>query len=163
MMGSGKTTIAKELSIKLKKDFLDTDILVEKKVNKTINQIFEEDGEPKFRELEKQVIKDISTVQNKIIATGGGAVLFKENIDNLKKNGFIIFVDRSISDIIQTIKITEQENRPIIKADINKLYKVYEKRINIYKENANYILKNDKSLFEVLQNLIKELEKIKKN
>ena len=91
MPGCGKTTIGKELAEKIGKSFVDSDEEIVKKEGISIPEIFNLKGEKEFRKIESQVIKEISAGQGLVIATGGGAVLNSENVDNLKKNGIIYF------------------------------------------------------------------------
>lgn len=89
-MASGKTTIGKCLSEKLNMSFIDTDEYIEKNEGMTINEIFSSFGEKHFRKLEEKCAKELCTTSGTIIATGGGFVLNKSNIDNLRKNGVIV-------------------------------------------------------------------------
>ncbi len=89
-MGSGKTVIGKELARKLKRKYVDTDELIEKKSGLKIHRIFASSGEPYFRQLEQETIAEVTKEDNLVIAIGGGAVLKDENMKNLEKNGIII-------------------------------------------------------------------------
>ena len=100
MPGSGKTTIGKALSEKLNMEFIDTDQKIVDNTNKTIPDIFAECGEETFRDLENQTIFEVSKKQQSIIATGGGAILRKENVKLLSQNGRIYFIDRPLSSIV---------------------------------------------------------------
>ena len=83
-MGSGKTEVGKRLAQRLGYAFLDTDKLIEEKTGKSISEIFREEGESSFRELETEVIKNLSGITGYIISTGGGIVIREENILSLK-------------------------------------------------------------------------------
>jgi shikimate kinase len=85
--GSGKTTIGKKLADRLWQTFVDTDDMVAKAAGKTIKQIFEEDGEAKFRELEIAAVRDACATSDHVIALGGGAVTRQENRDAVKQSG----------------------------------------------------------------------------
>jgi len=89
-MGTGKTAVARILAERFKADFVDLDSLIEEKENMKIADIFSLKGEPYFRQIEKDVVREISSKQGKIVACGGGVVLDEENIRNLKKGGFLI-------------------------------------------------------------------------
>lgn len=125
MPSSGKTTLGKILSQELKKEFVDTDEEIIKKAQMPIAEIFERFGEEHFRALETQVIKEVSQRQGLVIATGGGAVLKQENIDALKQNGKVIFIDRPLSQLLVT------DDRPLSKTYKN-LEQLYNQRYNIY-------------------------------
>ena len=96
MPSSGKSSIGKILAEKLNKEFIDTDQKMVELTNCSIPQIFEKYGEKEFRKIETTVVKEISMMQGKIIATGGGVILNKENMDALKQNGIRIFLDRDL-------------------------------------------------------------------
>ena len=94
-MGSGKSSLGKKLSKSLDKKFIDTDKEIEKKEKKTINEIFENNGEKYFREKEKEFLINIPNNLNIIIATGGGIITNQENRKKLKENK-VIFLNASI-------------------------------------------------------------------
>ena len=98
MPGSGKTTVGKLLAKKLQLEFLDTDDLITEKYG-NITDIFKTKGEAVFRDYESEVIKEVSAVGGRVIATGGGAVLRAQNTDLLKRNGRIYFLDRPLESI----------------------------------------------------------------
>jgi shikimate kinase len=82
--GSGKTTIGRKLADRLWQDLVDTDQLIVKKSGKAIKEIFEKDGEPHFRDLETEVVKEVAKLSEVVISLGGGAVLREENREALK-------------------------------------------------------------------------------
>ncbi len=92
---TGKTTIGKLLAQRLNWNFIDTDILIEQRARQSISQIVAERGWEYFRELESKIIQGTSHLSNHIIAVGGGAILKKENVETLKKTGFLIWLKAS--------------------------------------------------------------------
>ena len=88
-MGTGKTAVGKALAAKLGREFVELDSLIEQKAGKTIPEIFQQDGEIGFRELEIEVAKEVAVKKKAVIACGGGIVLNKINIDRLRKEGII--------------------------------------------------------------------------
>lgn len=94
MPGSGKTTVGGELAALLGRDLVDTDELVERNAGRSIPDIFAEDGEAAFRDLEQKAVFDAGSMQGKVIATGGGAVLRPENRLSLAANGFVVYLRR---------------------------------------------------------------------
>ena len=119
MPGSGKTTIGKLIAEKTGMKFIDSDEEIVKRAGKSISEIFGKVGESGFREIESEVILSLSSNQHSVIATGGGAILNKKNIELLKENGKIYFIDRDLKDIEAT------SDRPLSsnKADLEKRYK----------------------------------------
>ena len=102
MMGCGKTTCANLLGGKLGRQVVDTDDLVVKKAGMSISELFAECGEATFRDLESEVIREMSRKNGIIIATGGGAVLREENVDELRANGKLVFLDRPVEELLPT-------------------------------------------------------------
>ncbi len=124
MPGSGKTTVGKALAEKLGKSFVDTDDIITQEYG-CISDIFTEKGEDFFRDIESVAVKKVALQNGLVIATGGGAVLRQENVEYLKHNGVLFFLDRPLADIIPT------EDRPLSK-DFEALKKRYEERYDIY-------------------------------
>eukprot|EP00831_Metopus_contortus_P025426 TRINITY_DN21910_c0_g1_i1.p5 TRINITY_DN21910_c0_g1~~TRINITY_DN21910_c0_g1_i1.p5 ORF type:complete len:135 (+),score=31.02 TRINITY_DN21910_c0_g1_i1:481-885(+) len=111
MPGCGKTTIGRIISRELKINFYDMDEYIEKITGKKISELFEK-GEDYFRSIETSMCIELSKKNNSIISTGGGVVKNKNNIDYLKENGIIIFVDRPVENIIEDVDISK---RPLLK------------------------------------------------
>lgn len=150
MPTSGKTTIGKALATKISKTFVDSDEEIVKKEGKSIPQIFSLVGEKGFRIIETQVISQIALKQGVVVATGGGVVLNKENIDLLKANGKVIFLDRPLDKLITT------DDRPL-SSSRDALEKRYNERYDLYCKSADIVIKADGSIEE---NLNKVLEAI---
>ena len=113
-MGSGKTTVGLLLSEKLNYTFLDTDQLIEEKEKKKVREIFETSGEPRFRELENEVLKEVIVSQNKtVVALGGGSLIRKQNLVSVKKDGFLIYLKTDLLTI--RTRIASDPARPLLK------------------------------------------------
>jgi len=113
-MGTGKTAVGKALAEKLDKKFIELDPLIEQKAGKTIPEIFKQDGEITFRELEIEVTKDVAEGKNQVIACGGGIVLNKINIDRLRKESLIVYLTASPQIILKRTS-NDAEERPLLK------------------------------------------------
>lgn len=124
MPASGKTTVGKLLAKKLGRKFVDTDELIVEKYG-NITAIFESVGESGFREIESAVIKEVSALQSCIIATGGGAILRDENIDFLKQNGRIYFIDRPLEQLVGTADRPLSQNAQALKKRYEERYQIY--------------------------------------
>lgn len=146
--GSGKTTIGSQVAKALCKTFIDTDIYISHKTGSKPNKIILEKGIDEFRKIESEAIKELSSKQNCVISTGGGAVLKEENVNYLKQNGKIIFIDRNVENIKPT------EDRPLSN-NIEKLKKLYNERYMIYKNCADYIVENNSSIDELKSKILK--------
>ncbi len=125
MPSCGKSTLGKMLADDFGRGFIDTDEEIVKKANMPIPEIFEKFGEKHFRDLEARVIAELSLKQGLVIATGGGAILSRENVDALKQNGSIIFIDRPLELLITT------NDRPL-SSSRELLEKLYIERYAIY-------------------------------
>jgi len=112
-MGVGKTAAGKALAERLDKRFVELDSLIEQKAGKTIPELFHQDGEVAFRELEIEVTKQVSTNKNLVIACGGGLVLNKINIDRLRNESIIVYLTASPRVILNRIP-GEGEERPLL-------------------------------------------------
>lgn len=146
MPASGKTSVGKALSEKLGKTVTDSDEVVVKKEGKAIPVIFSEYGETYFRELEKNAIRSISVANSQIVSTGGGAVLNPENMENLKGNGRIYFLDRPLEMLITT------SDRPL-SSNRKDLEKRYNERYEIYKKSADVIVDGSGTVDEVAKRI----------
>lgn len=126
MPSSGKTTIGRAVAKKLSREFFDTDKLVEELTGKSISDIFALEGEKAFRDIESAVIKDrIRPLSSAVVATGGGVPLKKENLDMLRANGRLFFIDRPLEELMPT------GDRPLA-SSVEAIKKRYEERYDIY-------------------------------
>ncbi len=142
--GTGKSTVGKLLSKRLERDFIDSDKYIESSTGKTIKRRFEEDGEERFREIEASVIAKLSKMDNKIIATGGGAILRNDNVRNFKNNGFLILLEAAPEIIHERItqdeKTTQQRPSLTNKKPLEEIKHLIEQRENAYKNAADYTI-----------------------
>ena len=150
MPGSGKTTVAKELGKILNKKIIDIDEEIEKEAKLSINNIFDDFGEDYFRELEEKMIDKISRLDNVIISTGGGAVLNKDNMENLKRSGKIIFLNRSLENISKAC----HKDRPLLKDNEKKLEDIFNYRQEYYKLYADFTVENNSKVTNVTKKII---------
>ncbi len=124
MPASGKTTVGKLIAKELGREFIDTDDIIVSEYG-DITDIFEQKGESGFRDIESAVIKNVASLQGKVIATGGGAVLRAENIDLLKLNGKIYFLDRPLELLEATSDRPLSSNADMLKKRYNERYDIY--------------------------------------
>ena len=135
MPGSGKTTVGKLLAKELGRPYVDTDTLIEEKTGKTPGEIISQQGEPAFRDIETQVIREIASQTGSVIATGGGVILRRENIDLLRQNGRIFFLDRPVEQLLPT------QDRPLSSTK-EAILQRYHERYPIYQATADVVVKN---------------------
>ena len=152
MPSSGKTEIGKLLAKKTGKAFIDSDTKIVETINQPIADYFAAHGEEPFRQLESAVLCDASDLSSTVIATGGGAVLRNENIRALKRNGVVVFLDRSPD------KLTATPDRPL-SSDKDALMNRYNERYEKYCAAADLRIDGDGSLEEVAQAVLEALKK----
>lgn len=161
---SGKTAIGKMLVRELRRGFLDTDSLIEKNTGCSIGMILSRHGWDYFREIEKRLVKGISAGDNLVIATGGGVVMDKENVKNLKQNGWIVWL-KGESEVLRARMDNEQKSgkiRPSLTgADpLEEIKQVLEARTPLYEQAANLVVDTTTlSIMEVASSIIKTLPK----
>lgn len=148
MPSAGKTTIGKMLEEKLGKEFFDLDDMIIAKAGKSIPEIFQESGETGFRAVETEVAIEASKMNNKIIATGGGVVKHKVNMDFLSLNGITIFIDRDIDKLISS-----DPNRPLSSSK-QALQQMYKERYPLYQKYATYVAVNNANIDETVDDIV---------
>lgn len=152
MPSSGKTTVGKYLAGITGKEFIDTDDEIVKKIGMDIPSYFAKYGEKAFRDVESEVIADVSKKNGLIISTGGGAILRKENVRSLKQNGRVYFLNRSLE------LLTPTSSRPL-SSDIEALKKRFEERYELYLGSCDVEIKADGTIKEVGDIIIEEFYK----
>lgn len=158
MMGSGKTTIAKLLVAKFC-DFslVDTDSLIVKRENMTINDIFASKGEDYFRDVESNILVDVLSNDKQVISTGGGIVVKEQNISLLKEKSTVVYLEASADVLFDRVK--NNDERPLLNvSDIkNKIDTLLNKRIDSYKKAHITINTNNKIPEIIVDEIIEKL------
>lgn len=158
MPGCGKTTLGKMLAQKLGAAFYDADDVLEAREPYTIKEFFAQ-GEDVFRKAEQRTAEFLAQQQGCVIAAGGGVVKRAGSMTAYGKTGCIIFIDRAPEAIVGDVEI---KTRPLLAAGTQRVFELYDERIELYKKYADRIVKNDGSIDNVLTQLIKiagEMEK----
>ena len=132
MPGSGKSTVGKLLELE-GFSFVDTDEEIEKRCGCSICDLIKEKGEPYFRDLETEVIREVSSNSCRIISTGGGAILREENVRCLKRNGRLYFLNAELSRLQAT------NSRPLSDT-VEKLKRLYMERMPVYQKSADMVV-----------------------
>jgi shikimate kinase len=155
LMGAGKTTVGKLLAKHFGKEFYDSDHVIEQRTGVKVATIFELEGEEGFRKRESATIEELSQLQNIILATGGGAILAKENRDNLKNRGYTIYLRANVKDLCHRMR--HDKHRPLLQnVDLKtRLEQLYHERNPLYTETANFIVDTGN---QPVANIIKKIE-----
>ncbi|MDB9975600.1 shikimate kinase [Candidatus Thioglobus sp.] len=158
-MGSGKTTIGRRLSEKLGLDFFDSDHEIIDLTGVSIDHIFDIEGEKGFRARESEVIKKLCVTPNIVIATGGGAVILKENRELIKKAGSVVYLSSSVDQILR--RTAKSKTRPLLEKSNNRrktITGILEARDSLYKEVASIIINtNEKKFNDVIDEIIEAI------
>ncbi len=156
LMGSGKTTLGKILSKKLDKHFYDSDQVIEEKLGVNVPMIFEYEGEAGFREREKDILKELVSKQNIVLATGGGIILSESNRDLLAKNGIVIYLKSNQKDLV--LRMKNDKTRPLLKNGNVELIikKLCQEREPLYEEIADFmVVTKNKRIYEVVNEIVR--------
>lgn len=113
-MGVGKTTLGRELAKQFDYEFVDLDHFIQNRYNKSIVQLFEDEGEEGFRIIENKILSEISLFENVIISTGGGAPCFYNNMEIMNNSGITVYLRASAELLSQRLN-SGKEKRPLIK------------------------------------------------
>lgn len=133
-MGTGKTSVGAEVSLRLCTKFIDTDKYIERAAHKSISRIFEEDGEKKFRDMENKLCRFLKTQNNMVIATGGGIILNEDNMLHLKYNSVAVYIKDDVDVLYGRVK--RAGTRPLAQ-DYERFVMLYLEREALYRRYAD--------------------------
>jgi shikimate kinase len=151
MPGCGKTSFGRDLAKELEIELYDTDECIVESKQKSIPDIFQTEGEEKFREYETEILKELLKKPISVISTGGGIIKSEENRDIMKNSGTVIFIDRPIEDIFSDV---DTDTRPLLIDSKEKLYSLYKERYGLYTQTAKYSVLNKGDYYEVLDRIV---------
>lgn len=152
MPGCGKSTIGRLANSDTGLRFIDLDDYIVESNHMSIEEMFNQ-GEEFFRDKETEAVKEVSRDSGIIISTGGGVIKREENMQRLKNNGIIIFVDRSPEKIIETL---DDSVRPLLKDGVKRIFDLYKERYELYKKYSDIVIFNN----EELEKSVNEVESI---
>lgn len=159
-MATGKSTIGRALAKVTGRQFFDTDDLVEKQAGKTITQIFLEEGEEYFRNLETRVVTEVCKKESAIISFGGGVVLSGTNIETMSENCVVILLRASVETILRRTESTNY--RPLLntpKENVkDRIVSLFDSRETAYENAKNFAIDTDNlSTEEVAEEIVRRL------
>ena len=157
-MGTGKSTIARELAKTRQMNIVEMDEEIVRRRGKSIADIFKEEGEEYFRDLETALLKELQTKENQVISCGGGAVLREENVRVMKKNGCVVLLTALPQTIYERVK--NNTDRPILQGNMNVEYiaALIEKRREKYEKAADIVIATDgKNVSQICEEMLQKL------
>jgi shikimate kinase len=158
LMGSGKTTVGRQLARRLGKTFYDTDLEIERRTGVRVALIFEIEGEPGFRARETQIVDALTALEDVVVATGGGAVLDSTNRARLASRGFVIYLHAQPRDLHHRTRY--DKSRPLLaNADpLAKLEELHRVRDPFYREVADLVVETGRqSVGHLVERVLKRL------
>lgn len=153
MPGSGKTVVGRKIAKKMNRVFVDIDEEIQKEQGMTAEEIILEKGIEYFRRIEKQIVKNQLLTFSKIISTGGGVIESEENINYLKYNSVVIFLNRDLNKL-------ETIGRPLSQGGLKGLTKLYNKRNPIYLQESDIVINNNDEIESAINEVLSVYEKI---
>lgn len=158
-MGSGKTSFGKWICNHYSMDFVDTDEEIVRLENRTINEIFEVEGEEYFRNAETRLLSNmVGTINNHVISMGGGTPIRDINADFLKKLGTVVYLRTTVDTLCK--RLANDTTRPLLAGGNlrDKIISLMDKREAVYEKRADLIVDTDELSFEQMYERIKEYE-----
>ena len=155
MAGSGKSTIGKALSEKLNKSFIDSDKLIEEQLQMPLQQILEDNGYLKLRQIEAELIQTIE-MDNTVLATGGSVVYSPHAMEHLALQSTIIYLQVPLEAIYE--RVEDFENRGFAKHPDQTIEEVYRERVSLYERYTDLTIENINSADICIEAIIKKLK-----
>ena len=159
-MGSGKTTVGKQLAKRMRMDFVDSDHMVEDRCGVPISTIFDIEGEDGFRKRETKMLEELCERSGIVLATGGGAITVEENRILLRKSGFVVYLKTSIET--QLSRTQKNQNRPLLEnVDAEKkLEELMQERGVLYEQEADLVVTSgERIVSKVVDEIMQAIEK----
>lgn len=163
--GCGKSSVGQSLAKRLNRPFLDTDRLIERETGLCIAEIFLNEGEQAFRDLESQLLEKIRSVPSSVIATGGGMILRSENRASMRQLGIVVWLQASPEELWRRIQsdVNSPSSRPALTAlsGLEEVRHVLEKRTPYYHETADYIVSTEaRELEAIVDEIVRDIRQL---
>ena len=152
--GSGKTTVGRQLARRLQLPIVDADHAVEARIGCSIREYFEREGEARFRDMEQDVLDELTQSPDKVLSTGGGAVLREANRQHLQQRGRVVYLKSTPEELFRRLR--HDTNRPLLQvADpLLKLKNLFAERDPLYRDVAHFTLETGRPSVATLVNMI---------
>jgi shikimate kinase len=152
--GSGKSTVGRQLARRLGLRFVDSDQVIEQRLGCSIREFFEREGEPAFRDVEQQVMDELTQSESGVLSTGGGSVLRESNRQCLQQRTVTFYLHSSPEEVFKRLR--HDQNRPLLQvADpLVRLRELYQARDRLYRDSAHYVIETGRPSVASLVNMI---------
>ena len=154
MPGAGKSTVGRHLARRLNREFVDSDGVIEHRIGCSIRAFFEREGEERFRDIEQDVIGEIASESNLVLATGGGAVLRPTNRETLRRSAVVVYLRSTPEDLYRRLR--HDAKRPLLQvADpLARLREMHTIRDPLYRQTAHFHVDTGRPSVPTLVNMI---------
>jgi shikimate kinase len=152
--GCGKSTVGRQLARRLQIPFFDSDQAIEQRLRCSVREYFEREGEDRFREIEANVIDELTLQQRCVLSTGGGVVLRPENRSRLHTRCKVVYLKSTPEELFRRLK--HDTHRPLLQVDepLRKLQELFAQRDSLYEEVAHFIIETGRPSVSTLVNMI---------
>lgn len=152
--GSGKTTIGRQLARRLDVRFFDSDSVIERRIGCSIREFFDRESEKSFRDVEQEVIDELTQSGSCVLSTGGGVVLRQVNRDNLHQRCQVVYLHSSPEELFR--RLQHDRHRPLLQVPdpLAKLKELYELRDPLYRETAHFVIETGRPSVSTMVNMI---------
>ena len=157
--GSGKSTIGRQLGRRLGLPSIDSDHVVEERLGCSIREFFEREGEARFREIEAQVIDELTAGPDSIVSTGGGSVLRVDNRQHLHERGKVVYLHSSPEEVFRRVR--HDKSRPLLQVGdpMGRLRELYRVRDPLYRDAAHFVVETGRpSVVALVNTIVMQLE-----
>ena len=154
MPGCGKSTVGRQLARRLQVPFMDSDHVIEARIGGPIRPYFEREGEARFRDVESEVIEELTQAHEGVLSTGGGSVLRPSNRQHLHDRGRVVYLKSSPEDLFRRLR--HDRNRPLLQVEdpMMRLRDLFAVRDPLYRETAHFIIETGRPSVATLVNMI---------
>ena len=152
--GSGKSTIGRQLARRLDVNFVDSDQVIEQRIGCSIREFFEREGEPAFRDLEQEVLDELTRNGSCVLSTGGGAILRLANRDALRTRTQTVYLHSAPEEVFRRLR--HDQSRPLLQVfdPLSRLRELYSVRDPLYREAAHFVVETGRPSVSTLVNMI---------
>lgn len=152
--GSGKSTVGRQLARRLAIPFFDSDHVIEQRLGCSIREYFEREGEERFRDIEQEVLGELTQGPACVLSTGGGSVLRPLNRQHLHDRGRVVYLRSTPEEVFRRLR--HDRNRPLLQVDdpLQRLRDLYAVRDPLYRETAHFVIETGRPSVAMLVNMI---------